>query len=52
MINTLEIWVNDKYVQNLPKLTNLVSNHNVRERERERERVMVKSTVRFRDQVD
>ena len=35
MINTLEIWVNDKYVQNLPKLINLVSNHNVRERERE-----------------
>ena len=53
MINTLETWINDKYVQNLPKLTNLVSNHNVcvreRERERERERVMVKSTVRFRD---
>ena len=41
MINTLETWINDKYVQNLPKLTNLVSNHNVcvceRERERERE---------------
>ena len=37
MINTLEIWVNDKHVQNLSKLTNLVSNHNKRERERERE---------------
>lgn len=46
MINTLEIWVNDKHVQNLSKLTNLVSNHN----KRERERVIVKSTVGFRDQ--